>query len=73
MSTSPRFRPLSSSFSPLQRYGLAVVSVGLVVLLLFGVGKMAAGAYDGRPVLLVAVAVSALYSGTGPGILALAL
>ncbi|MFL5477014.1 MAG: PAS domain-containing protein [Gemmatimonadales bacterium] len=73
MSTSPRFRPLSSSFSPLQRYGLAVVSVGLVVLLLFGVGKMAAGAYDGRPVLLVAVAVSALYGGTGPGVLALAL
>ncbi|MFL5514442.1 MAG: hypothetical protein ACJ8CN_18620, partial [Gemmatimonadales bacterium] len=47
--------------------------MGLVVLLLFGVGKMAAGAYDGRPVLLVAVAVSALYGGTGPGVLALAL
>jgi len=34
---------------------------------------MAAGAYDGRPVLLVAIAVSTLYGGTGPGILALGL
>jgi len=55
------------------RYGIAVVSVSLGVLLLYGVGKLAAGAHDGRPVLLVAVAVSALYGGTGPGILALGL
>jgi len=47
--------------------------VSLGVLLLYGVGKLAAGAHDGRPVLLVAVAVSALYGGTGPGILALGL
>ena len=73
MSTAPRLRPLSTSFTPLVRYGIAVVSVGLGVLLLYGVGKLAAGAYDGRPVLLVAVAVSALYGGTGPGILALGL
>jgi hypothetical protein len=73
MFTTPRFRPLSTYFTPLLRYGLAVVSVGLGALLLFGMGRMAAGAYDGRPVLLVAVAVSALYGGIGPGILALAL
>jgi len=73
MSTAPRLRPLSTSFTPLVRYGIAVVSVSLGVLLLYGVGKLAAGAHDGRPVLLVAVAVSALYGGTGPGILALGL
>jgi hypothetical protein len=73
VSGSPRFRPLSIRFTPLLRYAVAVLSVGLGVLLLFGVGKIGAGAYDGRPVLLVAVAVSALYGGTGPGILALGL
>jgi len=55
------------------RYAVAVLSVGVGALLLFGVGKLAAGGYDGRPVLLVAVAVSALYGGNGPGFLALGL
>ena len=73
MSTSPRFRPPPTLSTPLLRYGLAAVSVALGVLLLLGVRKLAAGAYDGRPALLVAVAVSALYGGTGPGILALGL
>src|SRR3954447_9294202 len=73
MSSFPPFRPLSTQLPPLLRYGVAVGAVGLGVLLLFGAGKMAAGAYDARPVLLVAVAVSALYGGIGPGTLALAL
>src|SRR5215203_3028956 len=70
VSTSPRIRLPSSLPAPLLGYGLAVLSVGLGVLLLLGVGRLA---YDGRPALLVAVALSALYGGTGPGILALGL
>jgi hypothetical protein len=73
VSTSPHLRPLSTSFTPVLRYAVAVLSVGVGALLLFGVGKLAAGGYDGRPVLLVAVAVSALYGGIGPGFLALGL
>jgi hypothetical protein len=73
VSTSPRFRLPPILSSPPLRYGLALVSVGLGVLLLLGVEKLTGGAYDGRPSLLVAVAMSALYGGTGPGILALAL
>ncbi|HEX6407102.1 MAG TPA: PAS domain-containing protein [Gemmatimonadales bacterium] len=73
MSISPRLRPLSSSLTPVLRYAVAVLSVGVGALLLFGVGKLAAGGYDGRPILLVAVAVSALYGGMGPGFLALGL
>jgi PAS domain S-box-containing protein len=73
VSTSPRFRLPPILSSPLLRYGLALVSVGLGVLLLLGVGRLTGGAYDGRPALLVAVAMSALYGGTGPGILALGL
>jgi PAS domain-containing protein len=54
------------------RYGLAAVSVGVAVLLMLGLDQVA-GAYDARPALLVAVAVSALYGGIGPGLVALAL
>jgi hypothetical protein len=60
--------PLPAS---LLRYGLAVLSVGLAVLLMLGLRL--AGAQDTRPALLVAVVLSALYGGIGPGLLALAL
>jgi hypothetical protein len=73
VSTSPRFRLPPILSSPPLRYGLALVSVGLGVLLLLGVERLTGGAYDGRPALLVAVVMSALYGGTGPGILALGL
>jgi PAS domain S-box-containing protein len=73
VSTSPRFRLSPILSSPALGYGLALVSVGLGVLLLLGVERLTGGAYDGRPALLVAVAMSALYGGTGPGILALGL
>jgi hypothetical protein len=52
------------------RYGLALLSVGAAVLLMYGLKPFSA---DARPALLVAIAVSALYGGLGPGILALAL
>lgn len=55
----------------LLRYGLAVLSVGLAVLLMQALRLFTAD--DARPALLVAVAVSALYGGVGPGLLALAL
>jgi hypothetical protein len=61
-------RPLTAS---LLRYGLALLSVGLAVLLMLGLRLV--GAEDARPALLVAVALSALYGGLGPGLLALAL
>jgi hypothetical protein len=50
---------------------MAVLSVGLAVLLMLGLRLV--GADDARPALLVAVALSALYGGLGPGFLALAL
>jgi len=53
------------------RYGLAVVSVGAALLLMLGLRLVAVE--DARPALLVAVAVSALYAGLGPGLLALVL
>lgn len=53
------------------RYGLAVLSVGLAILLMLGLQLVAVE--DTRPALLVAVAVSALYGGLGPGLLALGL
>ena len=53
------------------RYGLALASVGIAVLLMHALKLLSAE--DARPALLVAVAVSALYGGLGPGILALAL
>jgi hypothetical protein len=56
--------------STVQQYGLALLAVGAAVLLMHGVELLAA---DGRPALLVAIAVSALYGGLGPGLLALVL
>ena len=69
----PSSRP-SVSQSPrsprdiLLRYGLAVLTVALAVLLMQGLSMVLH--WDTRPVLLVAIAVSALYGGTGPGLLA---
>jgi hypothetical protein len=54
------------------RYGLAVLLVGLALLLMLGLQQLAIGA-DARPALVVAVGISALYAGAGPGFLALAL
>jgi hypothetical protein len=71
---APRVSRIRSAWPPpasLLRYGLAVLSVGLAVLLMQGLRMLAAD--DARPALLVAVAVSALYGGPGPGLLALAL
>lgn len=70
-------RPSSGSRSPwplpagLLRYGLAPLSVGVALLLMFGWSLI--GPEDTRPALLVAVALSVLYGGVGPGLLALAL
>ena len=66
-------RPSSSrsAWSPrdiLLRYGLAVLTVAAAVLLMQGLSMVLH--WDTRPVLLVAIAVSALYGGTGPGLLA---
>jgi hypothetical protein len=60
----------SALSSTLQRYGLAFLSVGAAVLLMHALNRFSA---DTRPALLVALAVSALYGGWGPGLLALAL
>jgi hypothetical protein len=70
-SRAPRNRSAWPLPSSLLRYGLAVLSVGLAVLLMLGLRLIAVE--DTRPALLVAVAVSALYGGLGPGLLALAL
>ena len=70
-------RPSPGSRSPwplpagLPRYGLAPLSVGVALLLMFGWSLI--GPEDTRPALLVAVALSVLYGGVGPGHLALAL
>jgi hypothetical protein len=60
----------SALSSSLRQYGLALLSVGAAVLLMHALDRFSA---DARPVLLVAIAVSALYGGFGPGLLALAL
>jgi hypothetical protein len=60
----------SALSSILQRYGLALLSVGAAVLLMRALDLLSA---DTRPALLVAIVVSALYGGLGPGLLALAL
>jgi len=52
-------------------YGLAVLSVALAGLLMQALPRLTAA--DARPALLVAVTVSALYGGWGPGVLALIL
>jgi PAS domain S-box-containing protein len=70
VSSTPRHNPGSAFARPLLRYGLALLSVGLSVLLMRGLGQLG-GAYDDRPALLVAIAVSTLYGGLGPGLVAL--
>jgi hypothetical protein len=60
----------SALSSILRHYGLALLSVGAAVLLMHVLNPFSA---DARPALLVAIAVSALYGGLGPGLLALAL
>jgi hypothetical protein len=55
----------------LLRYGAAVLSVAAAVLLMKVLGPLSVA--DTRPALLVAIAVSALYGGAGPGILAVLL
>jgi len=52
-------------------YGVAVLSVALAGLLMWALARLTP--VDTRPVLLVAVAVSALYGGLGPGVVALLL
>jgi PAS domain S-box-containing protein len=70
-SPHPRDSTRASALSSiLQRYGLALLSVGAAVLLMRALDLLTA---DTRPALLVAIAVSALYGGLGPGLLALAL
>jgi hypothetical protein len=71
----PTYRPRSFSEWPFAsaawRYGLAVISVGIAVLL--GVALRSFGvAQDGSPLLLAAVAIGFLYGGLGPGLVALA-
>jgi PAS domain S-box-containing protein len=61
---APSDRPLRT----LLPYGISIASVTAAVLLVQGV-NMVSG-WDVSPLLLVAVALSALYGGTGPGILA---
>ena len=66
----PSSRPSvpSTARDILLSYGLAVLAVAAAALLMQGASMVLR--WDTRPVLLVAVAVSALYGGTGPGILA---
>jgi PAS domain S-box-containing protein len=64
-SASPSARSLRSH---LRRYGLAVLTVAAAVLLMQGLSMFLR--WDTRPVLLVAIAIAALYCGTGPGLLA---
>lgn len=73
--SAPRARRLSSGMPlppALMRYGLSALSTGAAVLLMLVLNELGAG-HDARPALLVAVAVSTLYGGTGPGLLALGL
>ncbi len=50
------------------RYGLSVLAVIVAVVIMQALGMVLR--WDTRPALLVAVAVSALYGGTGPGVIA---
>ncbi len=70
MSSSRPSAPSSarSSRDILLRYGLALLTVGAAVLIMQGLSMLFR--WDTRPTLLVAIAVSALYGGTGPGVLA---
>lgn len=67
-SPEPRSRPPREILLP---YGVAVLSVALAGLLMRALARLTP--VDTRPALLVAVAVSALYGGLGPGVVALLL
>jgi PAS domain-containing protein len=62
--------PAPALSSIVQRYGLALLSVGAAALLIYGFNLISA---DAGPALLVAIAGSTLYGGVGPGIVALLL
>ncbi|HZB28291.1 MAG TPA: hypothetical protein VE282_06990, partial [Gemmatimonadales bacterium] len=68
----PRVRFPKPVSSAVVRYTIAIASVGGAVLLMLLLRELGAGD-DVRPALLVAVAISALYGGFGPGALALGL
>ena len=53
------------------RYGVSILAVAAAVLLMRGLSALTV--WDASPALLVAVAVSALYGGMGPGALAVLL
>jgi hypothetical protein len=68
-SSRPSVPPAArSSRDILLRYGLALLTVGAAVLVMQGLSMVLR--WDTRPSLLVAIAISALYGGTGPGLLA---
>lgn len=71
VSRSPGPRSAQPLREILLPYGVAVLSVALAALLIQGLARVTA--VDTRPALLVAVTVSALYGGLGPGMLALLL
>jgi len=69
-------RSPQSTLAPTRRrwllpYAVAVLSVALAGLLMQALPRL--GPMDARPALLVAVTISALYGGLGPGVLALLL
>ncbi|MFL5402778.1 MAG: hypothetical protein ACJ8BF_08175, partial [Gemmatimonadales bacterium] len=72
-STQPPIRSARTSFllGIVRRYGLALASVGLAWLIIHALRSYSSE--DARPALLVAIAVSALYGGLGPGLLAVLL
>jgi hypothetical protein len=71
LSPPPETRSVRPRSVVLLRYGAAVLSVGIAMLLMKVLGPLSAT--DMRPALLVAVTISALYGGVGPGILAVLL
>ena len=71
VSRSPETRSAPPPREKLLPYAVAVLSVALAALLMEALARLTGG--DTRPVLLVAVTVSALYGGMGPGTLALGL
>ena len=71
VSRSPEPRSVRPPREILLPYGVAVLSVALAGLLMQALARLTA--VDTRPALLVAVTVSALFGGLGPGVLALLL
>jgi hypothetical protein len=72
VASGPRVRRRVPIPPAVLRYSLALLAVGLGLLLMLGLQELGSGA-DARPALVVAVGISALYAGAGPGFLALAL